>query len=140
MTKETVKMRSSETEDVDVYIRKQNARPRHCKMITPGENPVDQGHKDNCNINNIVNRYRRDGYMPPNTRGPGTYQDVSEIQGDLTEVLQKAGETKQKVGEALKSRKEKAEKDAKDSVGDSDKATPKDSDKSAKGVEKTEEK
>lgn len=44
-------------------------------------------HKDETDINNIVNRYQRTGILPPSERAP-IFADVTHLQGDLTERIQ----------------------------------------------------
>ncbi len=75
-----------------------------------GENPMktDTSQGNDTDVNRIVARFARTGTLPNNTREP-QYGDVTELQGDLTELIQKGEDGKTKLRE-LKEH-EKREKD-----------------------------
>lgn len=54
-----------------------------------GPSPVQQHHKDECDIHQIVRRYTRTGVMPEG-KGPGVYADVTHLQGDPTALREQA--------------------------------------------------
>lgn len=60
-----------------------------------GESMTQQCHKDQTDVNAIVARFDRTGYLPPNT-GQGQYGDVTGLQGDLTERISLASQTIQR--------------------------------------------
>lgn len=70
-------------------------RPRWCRerrMEDFGtESSVQQGFGEQTNINEIVKRFQRTGFMPPQ-REP-IYADVTGLQGDLTELIERSRET-----------------------------------------------
>jgi hypothetical protein len=78
-------------ESVEKVVRHTNDRVRVVARNNGLTSKTDQGHKANCDMNNIVNRYARTG-IPPTSKGPGQHVDVTALQGDLTEVIQRAGE------------------------------------------------
>lgn len=51
-----------------------------------GESRTETSHAEATDINFIVNRFARTGQLPP-PRKPPSYQDVTGLQGDLTERL-----------------------------------------------------
>lgn len=53
---------------------------------------VQQSHFDQTDVNAIVARFKRDGYLPPGTREP-QYGDVSELNASLTDLVVQAQET-----------------------------------------------
>lgn len=69
-------------------------RPRWCRerlMCDFGtESSVQQGFGEQTNINEIVKRFQRTGFMPPQ-REP-VYADVVALQGDLTELIEQSRE------------------------------------------------
>lgn len=67
-------------------------RPRWCRerlmMDFGSESSVQQGFGEQTNINEIVKRFQRTGFMPPQ-RQP-VYADVVDLQGDLTELIERS--------------------------------------------------
>lgn len=94
-------------------IRKPWERQR---VITPvGETScTDTSFGNDTDINNIVARFARTGQMPPPQKEP-KYADVTGLQGDLTEMLQKGKEAteayKKLMREAEENNKNKTEAD-----------------------------
>lgn len=128
--------RDSETEEVVEYVRKQNARPRvqakECPIAKEEGNPVDQGHKDNCDINKLVRRFAREGF--PKNDGRGSYQDNTLVQGDLTEVIDRTKgiqERGEKAARKLMEKKQNAENNSSGSSKDSGSSGSKESGETA---------
>ncbi|WNK13184.1 MAG: internal scaffolding protein [Microvirus sp.] len=57
-------------------------------------------HGVSVDVNHIVDRYTRDGYLPMQSRQP-MYGDVTGLQGDLTQRLAEAEETIRRTEEFL---------------------------------------
>lgn len=55
-------------------------------FVPQGETMTQQAAFDQTDVNQIVARFHRDGYMPTNNRTP-QYGDVTQLQGDLTQKL-----------------------------------------------------
>jgi len=72
------------------YVRPPWYRAR-LKVLSEGETMTQQSHRDQTDINNIVNRYARTGQLPPATR-QAQYADVTGLQGDLTELVARSNE------------------------------------------------
>lgn len=53
-----------------------------------GDSKVDASQGNDTDINKVVERFTRTGELPPPR--PGQYLDCTELQGDLTEMLEKA--------------------------------------------------
>lgn len=93
------------------FLRWYNRR----RVVTPvGESVTDTSFGNDTDVNNIVARFKRTGEMPEPTQEP-CYQDVTGLQGDLTELLAKAEEVREHL-EALQQHEaaEKAAKEAQD--------------------------
>ena len=97
--------------------RQPNSTPRQVVRTRDLPTKTDQGHKANCDINNLVNRYQREGQIPPPDRKP-QYADVTAMQGDLTEVIDRsktisegAQKAYNKVAEERKNAKKSTQKD-----------------------------
>lgn len=56
------------------------------------ETKVSQAYHDATDVNKIVARFQRDGYLPPRTTEQ-QYADVTALQGDLTERWNEAQQT-----------------------------------------------
>lgn len=56
---------------------------------TTGPTRTQQSHFDQTDVNAIVERFKRTGYLPPASRQP-QYGDVTLLQEDLTNALAKA--------------------------------------------------
>lgn len=61
------------------------------QTVIEGESMTVQSEKDLTDINNIVARFDRTGELPPG-RGPGEYLDVTMLNGDLLEVMERSQE------------------------------------------------
>lgn len=61
------------------------------RFQTVNEEPsmTQQSHFDQTDVNAIVARFERTGVMPPPMR-PGQYADVTGLQGDFTEILNRS--------------------------------------------------
>lgn len=70
------------------------------RVITENDEPsmTQQSHKDQTDVNAIVERFQRTGQLPPAIREP-TYADVTELQGDYTEMVNRARQTMQTASE-----------------------------------------
>lgn len=55
---------------------------------------TDTSHGNETDINRIMERFDRDGILPP-MQGEPVYMDVTDLQGDLTEMYNEAQETLQ---------------------------------------------
>lgn len=82
-----------------------------------GVSRTHQSHKDQVDINNIVRRFDQTGELPPSNRQP-QYADVTLLQGDLTdrinrsrEVLDQAGRTHEQLQAQRKADQEKQQLD-----------------------------
>lgn len=74
-----------------------------------GDSMTHQSHAESCDINNIIRQFDRTGVLPVPTRTP-QYADVSNLNRDLTELMEESVETRQRYGELLA--KAQAEVDA----------------------------
>ena len=74
---------------------------------------VDDSHGNDTDVNKIVARFQRTGIMPPPSIQP-IYDDVTALQGDLTEIIQKGREAAEEL-QTL----QKAARDAQDQVNKS---------------------
>lgn len=83
-------------------------RKRVTVDLTGQELRTDQSLGNDTNINNIVARFKRDGYLPPVETAP-EYADVTDLQGDLTEIIEK-GKAAQIALQELKGEEAKAAK------------------------------
>lgn len=63
-----------------------------------------QSHKEACDVNSIIRKYDNTGNLPMNSKGEGQYADVTQLQGDLTEMLDQSRKTMLAVDEALTKR------------------------------------
>lgn len=72
-------------------IRPPWCRVRYGMDFGDQESLVQQAHWDQTDVNAIVDRYHRTGILPP-VQNNGVYADVTGLQGDLTERIQKSRE------------------------------------------------
>lgn len=79
-----------ENGELVVRIRRPHERLRVQTEII-GESLTQQSFKDLTDINNIVNRYDRTGYLDGRNTTP-VYADVTSLQGDLTESINSSRE------------------------------------------------
>lgn len=103
----------------DVFIRHPFSRYRFVSECV-GESMTHQSHADACDINNILKRYESSGVMPTG-RSDGQFADVTGLQGDLTEQINKSREVQAAVAKAesdaiAKQQKEAADKAAADAA------------------------
>ena len=77
---------------------------------------VDTSFGNDTDVNNIVERFKRTGTLPePETAGRGQFADVTNLQEDLTPLLQRVEEAQKEVELAEKAVQQKAaEKAAQD--------------------------
>lgn len=61
------------------------------RFETEGESKTHQSHAASCDVNNIIARYERTGVLPP-TRAVGQFGDVTQYQGDLTDLVNRSRE------------------------------------------------
>lgn len=90
-------------------IRKPYDRVRVIKDLSGQVKKTDASQGNDTNINNIVARFKRTGELPEGA--PGEYCDVSALQGDLTELIQK-GEDAKKELKRLQEQHTKEQKEA----------------------------
>jgi len=69
---------------------------------------TDDSHGNDTDVNNIIARFARTGGLPPNPNQP-YYGDVSSLQGDLTDIIEKGREA-QKELMALQQQQRNAER------------------------------
>lgn len=81
------------------YWRESRPTPMNSESLT------QQAGAEAADINNIVKRYHRDGFLP-NTGKEAQYLDCTGLQGDLTERLAFARETLETAGRYLDAWKE----------------------------------
>ena len=62
--------------------------PLRVPLIVEGESMTDTSHGNDTDVNNIIARFDRTGQLPGNP-GTGQYVDVSALNADLTELLEK---------------------------------------------------
>lgn len=68
-------------------LKPRYSRTRYITHI-PGDSKVDASQGNDTDINKVVERFTRTGELPP--QNPGQYIDCTDLQGDLTEMLEKA--------------------------------------------------
>jgi len=91
-------------------IRKPWERQRVVVDLADQQKQTDDSQGNDTDINNIVARFARTGVMPePQT--PGEYADVTALQGDLTEIIEKGKQAQAELAEAK--RKHEADQAAK---------------------------
>lgn len=78
-------------------------------LICSEESEVIQSEKENCDINNVIARYARIGSLPPAPEN--VFDDVSSLQVDFTELMQKKLDTMKQYEADLKVHAEKLEKE-----------------------------
>lgn len=80
-----------------------------------GESMTHQSHCETCDINRIVGTYVATGILPEG-RDDGQYGDVTELQGDLTENINRSWETlgtlKERIDAEKREKREAAEAQA----------------------------
>lgn len=95
--------------------------PHHRERVQAeggGEILTDQGWAEASDINRIVADYARGGELPPPTR-QARFEDVTSLQGDLTDRLQWATQTLEKVTQEYKAQQaQKNEQSAPQTIND----------------------
>lgn len=61
------------------------------QCVIDDESRTVQSEKDLTDINNIVARFDREGVLPPG-KGPGQYMDVTALNADLMDVIERSEE------------------------------------------------
>lgn len=89
-------------------VRRPNCRVRYAMDFTGQESLVQQAHYDQTDINQVVERYRRTGVMPSG-KSNGRFADVTGLQGDPTELIERSREVIQQTAEFLSQYKPKGE-------------------------------
>lgn len=64
-----------------------------------GESMTHQSHADSCDINSILSRYEATGVLPPARHAP-QYADVTGLQVDLTDAINRSRDVIRTVEEA----------------------------------------
>lgn len=83
-----------------------------------GESLTDQGAYETSDVNRIVAQYARTGVLPPATR-QARFEDVTGLQGDLTDKLQWATQTLEKVTQEYKAQQaQKNEQSAQQTINE----------------------
>lgn len=77
-------MNSMQSRD-DAYLPCDPLERRSLAFYTVGESKTRQSEKASSDVNAIVERFARTGVLPPNTKQP-IYDDVTGLQGDLTDA------------------------------------------------------
>lgn len=89
------------------HIRKPWERHRSITSLEGQESKTDFSFGNDTDVNRIVARFARTGQMPEPTR-EATYADVTALQGDLTDIMEK-GKLAQEALKVLNAEKQKAE-------------------------------
>lgn len=84
--------------------------------VPVGESRTNQGEREASDVNLIVERFLRTGMLPP-ARQQGFFGDVSDMNGDLTELHERASKTMSTAKEFLDGREKAAKADAKKAAG-----------------------
>jgi hypothetical protein len=81
------------------YVRPYWARVRKQKFNTQ-PTMTDNAHKDLTDINNVVKRYLRTGALPATPNKQEMYEDITHMQGEFTEVINRGKELMEKAEKA----------------------------------------
>lgn len=76
---------------------------------TYGDSKVQDGFGNDTDVNRIVERFTRTGFMPKAQREP-QYADVTDLQEDLTDLIAKQRETQNQIREVQQSIEDKKQK------------------------------
>lgn len=90
------------------------------KTYFVGESKTDQSQAATADVNNIIRRYDRTGQLPDAKR-PGQYGDVSELNADYGELIERSRNSLNSAGEFMEE-KLKQNKAASDKAAEVDKA------------------
>ena len=82
-----------ETRD-DAYLPRDPLSRIKIQHFTVGESKTRQSEADQSDVNKIVERFSRTGYLPPMTSQP-IYDDVTGIQGDFTDKINESLATRE---------------------------------------------
>jgi len=89
------KIQSEKLADIDIdvqpYVRVRPGERIRVQSVPEGETRTVQSEKDLTDINNIVQRYQRTGFLPPPTMQP-QYGDVTALNRPLIELVTDAAE------------------------------------------------
>lgn len=80
-----------ETGEVRRVVRRPYHREAYSTVFT-GESKTHASHHDACDINKIVAQYHRTNTLPAGKK-PGVFADVTHLQEDLTNAINKSRET-----------------------------------------------
>lgn len=93
----------------DAYVSVDPLSRTRLAYHTVGESKTRQADKQAADINAIVDRFNRTGQLPPAKTQP-MYADVTGLQGDLTESVNKSREVQTEYVESVKkARRKKAD-------------------------------
>lgn len=99
-----------------LYIRKPYERQRLITVVE-GESATDQSFGNDTDVNRIVARFARTGILPDANSAQAQYCDVTNLQADLTELIEKGREAMDELNrvkaENAAKMAEKAKEDAK---------------------------
>ena len=84
--------------------------------LTGQEKKVDDSSGNDTDVNRIVERYQRTGKMPEGPSVPPVYMDVTDMQGDLTEIIEKGKEAQKTLTELKNADQAKVKQAAEDNV------------------------
>lgn len=95
----------------DAYLPCDPLERRSLAFYTVGESKTRQSEKASADVNAIVERFARTGIMPPSTKQP-IYDDVTGLQGDLTDAYNASIATRAQYEADMKAFQEKQAADA----------------------------
>lgn len=90
----------------DRVVREAHIRMRVPFVVT-GESLTTQSHADSCDINKVMARFDRTGALPEGRQG-GQYADVTHLQSDFTELVNKSRAVSAEVRDKIRAKQEAA--------------------------------
>lgn len=78
-----------------------------------GESMTQQQHGESVDVNRIVKRYTETGQIPTPNAARAQYADVTELQGDTTELINRSRDTLVRVEEGMKTAEKRRQAAAK---------------------------
>lgn len=105
--------------ETEFYIRKPYTRTRSPLSFAGVTSVTDQSFGNDTDVNKIIARCKRTGEELPETAGPGEYGDCTQLQKDLTLLIDEARNT---LREYEQQQAERAAEVARKAASDADKA------------------